>query len=121
MAEVRQVTSTHPEGYIHAIACGGDGTVVWLIEELIKAKVDLKKVIVGFLPFGTGNDYSVATGFGRKLQMIISADLPNILFENPFKGLKYVVRRFLASKIQKIDIWDIEIACHEEVNLSIII
>ncbi len=47
------------------VACGGDGTVVWVIEELVAFRVNVASVVVCFLPFGTGNDYSVATGFGR--------------------------------------------------------
>lgn len=54
---------------IYVIACGGDGTTIWVIEELIKAKVNIANVIVGVLPLGTGNDYSIATGFGCRLPL----------------------------------------------------
>ena len=39
---------------------------MWVIEELVNFRVKVAAVVVCFLPFGTGNDYSVATGFGRR-------------------------------------------------------
>jgi len=38
------------------ISCGGDGTFVWVLQEVINSKVDLKYIHFGVLPFGTGND-----------------------------------------------------------------
>lgn len=52
---------------VYVIACGGDGTTIWIIEELIRAQVDIASVIVGVMPLGTGNDFSLATGFGGKV------------------------------------------------------
>ena len=47
-----------------AIVCGGDGTVMWVVEELVKAGIDLQNCPIGILPFGTGNDFSRVLGWG---------------------------------------------------------
>lgn len=47
-------------------ACGGDGTVIWVLEELIKRKADFSRVVISTIPLGTGNDFSYITGFGCK-------------------------------------------------------
>lgn len=75
--ELKELADTHssPRTYqlttdtlnVYAIACGGDGTTIWVIEELIKAKVNMRNVVVGLMPLGTGNDLSIATGFGRRI------------------------------------------------------
>ena len=50
------------------IIAGGDGTVHWVLNELIKLKVDFDSketsFIVAILPLGTGNDLSRHTGWG---------------------------------------------------------
>jgi len=69
MGEVRILSEAnrHRESVdIYCIACGGDGTVIWVIEELVSARVHIPSVCIALLPFGTGNDFSVATGFGRR-------------------------------------------------------
>lgn len=47
-----------------AIVCGGDGTVMWVVEELVKGKVELNNCPIGIIPFGTGNDFSRVLGWG---------------------------------------------------------
>lgn len=51
---------------IYVLASGGDGTVIWVIQELIFHKPVYKNLAVGMLPLGTGNDFSIATGFWGK-------------------------------------------------------
>lgn len=51
---------------IYVIACGGDGTVIWVIEELVAASPNFERITISLLPLGTGNDFSIATGFGGK-------------------------------------------------------
>lgn len=51
---------------LFAFACGGDGTICWLVEELIAQKANFHKIVISILPFGTGNDFSVSMGFKRK-------------------------------------------------------
>lgn len=58
---------------IYVIACGGDGTVIWLIDELVANKVNFNTIAITLMPFGTGNDFAIACGFKRS---------PNILLSN---------------------------------------
>lgn len=46
------------------LAGGGDGTVNWLLSELIDAKINFKKIIFGAFPLGTGNDFAKNLGWG---------------------------------------------------------
>lgn len=47
-----------------AIVCGGDGTVMWVVQEMEKYDIDHDKVPIGVIPIGTGNDFSRAMGWG---------------------------------------------------------
>ena len=51
---------------IRVIIGGGDGTVLWVVGEMIKSNVDFEKCPIGILPFGTGNDFSRCLGWGGK-------------------------------------------------------
>lgn len=48
------------------IVCGGDGSVMWVVEEMINYKINPDKCPIGILPFGTGNDFSRVLGWGGK-------------------------------------------------------
>ncbi len=48
------------------IVCGGDGTVLWVVEELVRYGIDTLEVPIGIIPIGTGNDFSRAMGWGGK-------------------------------------------------------
>ena len=42
----------------YAIVCGGDGTIMWVVSELIKNNINVVSVPIGIIPLGTGNDFS---------------------------------------------------------------
>ena len=46
--------------------CGGDGTVMWVVSEIAKYKIDPEKVNIAIVPLGTGNDFSRNLGWGGK-------------------------------------------------------
>ena len=48
------------------IICGGDGTIPWVLSEIMKREIDLKEVVFGIIPIGTGNDFSRSLGWGSK-------------------------------------------------------
>ena len=47
-----------------AIVCGGDGTVLWVVNAIIDHGIDIHKVPIGIVPIGTGNDFSRMMGWG---------------------------------------------------------
>lgn len=49
------------------IVGGGDGTVMWVVQEMHKYKLDFEKCPLGTIPFGTGNDFSRVLGWGGKV------------------------------------------------------
>ena len=51
-------------------ACGGDGTVIWILEELIKNKANFERTVISTIPLGTGNDFSFITGFGCNFSLL---------------------------------------------------
>lgn len=40
------------------IVGGGDGTVMWVIEEMVAHDCDVVNTAIGIVPFGTGNDFA---------------------------------------------------------------
>lgn len=45
---------------------GGDGSIMWAVQEMINSNIAFEKCSIGTIPFGTGNDFSRVTGWGRK-------------------------------------------------------
>jgi diacylglycerol kinase (ATP) len=48
-----------------SVICGGDGTVMWVVSELIKHKIQFKDSPLAVIPLGTGNDFSRCLGWGK--------------------------------------------------------
>jgi len=44
------------------IVGGGDGSIMWVVHSCIENNIDINKVVIGIIPFGTGNDFSRSTG-----------------------------------------------------------
>jgi diacylglycerol kinase (ATP) len=53
---------------LNVVIGGGDGTTIWVVESLIKAKIDILKCVIIPFPFGTGNDFS--NSLGRKFNKL---------------------------------------------------
>lgn len=49
---------------VKVIIGGGDGTVIWLIENFKNSEIDIRKCIFGVLPLGNTNDLSSSLGWG---------------------------------------------------------
>jgi diacylglycerol kinase (ATP) len=88
------------------VAGGGDGTVVWVIEEMVKFGCDFEQTPIGIIAYGTGNDFSRVTGWG-------GGD-PGSLTAGNLKGLKNMIKRWLNALIEDFDIWDIKISTYEK-------
>lgn len=74
---------------LQLICCGGDGTINWIVENLIKLHMD--DIPIRLLPLGTGNDlysYSVRTVKCRSNSSIIHANnIIHQLISNPLQFL----------------------------------
>mmetsp|Transcript_2700 Transcript_2700/g.6009 ORF Transcript_2700/g.6009 Transcript_2700/m.6009 type:complete len:407 (+) Transcript_2700:84-1304(+) len=89
------------EQKIRVIACGGDGTFVWVIEECLKAQADISKILFCLMPFGTGNDLAASMGWGR--------DPPRRIIGQHMKGLKRSLKHWKNAEISNFDLWNITI------------
>uniref|UniRef100_A0A7S3PR27 Diacylglycerol kinase n=1 Tax=Aplanochytrium stocchinoi TaxID=215587 RepID=A0A7S3PR27_9STRA len=81
------------------VACGGDGTVKWVIS-LLEAN-DCLKVPVGVIPFGTGNDFSRVCGWG--------GFTPKPLIGKHMCAFNRTVKNLSLSETHMFDVWKIEI------------
>eukprot|EP00933_Yihiella_yeosuensis_P054567 TRINITY_DN53036_c0_g1_i1.p1 TRINITY_DN53036_c0_g1~~TRINITY_DN53036_c0_g1_i1.p1 ORF type:complete len:551 (+),score=105.37 TRINITY_DN53036_c0_g1_i1:76-1728(+) len=97
---LKEMASQAP-ALINVMVAGGDGTVMWAIQEMVATGVDVDKVVTGHIPFGTGNDFSRSTGWGPAA----SADLigPNNRF------LCRDVRRWLLAAAVDFDVWEVDV------------
>ncbi len=48
--------------YLRVIIVGGDGSVMWVLEEMIKVNIKFDYVPIGIIPTGTGNDFARSLG-----------------------------------------------------------
>ena len=84
------------------LAGGGDGTVNWLLSELIDSKIDMQRVVFGAFPLGTGNDFAKNLGWAEYQ-----------LFENGFEQLQEFVQKVRHSRIDDFDVWEVEVDYRE--------
>jgi len=87
-------------GHVRMVIAGGDGTILWAIEEAEKHQINTRtQVMLAVMPLGTGNDFSRFLGWGGKA--------PNMsrLLKNGCQGLAELVHRYAAAKPQEHDIW----------------
>lgn len=60
------------KGYIRLAVMGGDGTFSEVIDGLMKSKENLSNILVGLIPFGTGNDWGRYWKLDRNIDKSIS-------------------------------------------------
>lgn len=89
------------EDSIRVMVAGGDGTVMWALSELIKSEVDMTKVAVGHIPFGTGNDFARTTGWGHEPPANLVGSSKEYLYAD--------MRRWINADISKFDMWQVDI------------
>ena len=66
MLDVKKYLADNSDAEAIVIAAGGDGTVMWIISELLATGCPIDRICVGVIPFGTGNDFSRSIGWGKK-------------------------------------------------------
>ncbi|EER17160.1 diacylglycerol kinase, putative, partial [Perkinsus marinus ATCC 50983] len=87
--------------YVRVVVAGGDGTVMWVLQELIQHGINTDRVCIGIIPFGTGNDFSRATGWGPSAP----SDFPG----SCLSGFRTWLKRWLSATIKQFDIWEVEV------------
>lgn len=101
-----EVVKEHENAFdTRIIICGGDGTVLWVIQEVIDAGISISRVAFGIIPIGTGNDFSRSLGWGSSS---VSFSAKNII------GLKEIVQEWVHAEIRKYDIWDFEMELYDD-------
>jgi diacylglycerol kinase (ATP) len=86
---------------IRIIAAGGDGSVIWVMSEVISHGIDTTRVVFGTIPYGTGNDFSHAFGWGAKP--------PKHLLSSNLEGLRQLIREWMGASVSPHDLWEISV------------
>lgn len=94
----------NPRCNVRVVACGGDGTVKWVIELLRKAQI--LSVPVGVIPFGTGNDMARISGWG--------GSPPRPLIGRHLSALRKRMKKVLNTAVVDLDVWQVEITVEED-------
>jgi diacylglycerol kinase (ATP) len=100
----REVAVTDSKERVRCIVAGGDGTVMWTIEEIFKAEIPVERVCIGTVPFGTGNDFANVTRWGTS-----DPSKGFLKKEKAFAGLNAYVRQWLRAEQRPYDIWQVSI------------
>lgn len=87
------------------IICGGDGTIPWVLSELLTIGVELERVVFGVIPIGTGNDFSRSLGWGTNCPKLSA---------NRLAPLGNLVKLWMNSNIGFYDMWDVEVKTFED-------
>jgi len=106
------------EANLRVIVGGGDGSIMWAVQEMISAQVSFEKCVIGTIPFGTGNDFSRVLGWGRNFLSLIRvlkslATEPKILIGTHLNSLKGLMTKWVEAEVVDFDIWEIVIETHE--------
>lgn len=86
---------------IRVVACGGDGSFVWVVEECLMMRVNFDNVMFCLMPFGTGNDLACSMGWGR--------DPPKPIIGQHLRGLKASLELWSVAEIMHFDLWKITV------------
>ena len=91
---------------LRVVVTGGDGSLVWVIQEMLQKGIDTSNVPFGIMPFGTGNDLSAMLGWGRKP--------PKPVIGKHNKGLLKYLKAWLDAQVCKLDIWEVTVEVQPE-------
>ncbi|KAJ1967809.1 hypothetical protein H4R35_006605 [Dimargaris xerosporica] len=91
---------------VHIWSAGGDGTIMSIYDWLSDENIDFQDVLFSCVPFGTGNDFSHALGWGRTLQ--------RSFVTNQLAGLCDLTQARLSGSLAYLDIWEVKITTYPE-------
>jgi len=94
---------------IRIIVGGGDGSIMWMVQEMIKERVGFEQCAIGTIPFGTGNDFSRTLGWGPTE--------PKVLLGKHMSNFKGLMTTWADAQVEHFDVWEITIETYENGGL----
>eukprot|EP00357_Protocruzia_adherens_P006901 CAMPEP_0115037416 /NCGR_PEP_ID=MMETSP0216-20121206/42790_1 /TAXON_ID=223996 /ORGANISM="Protocruzia adherens, Strain Boccale" /LENGTH=516 /DNA_ID=CAMNT_0002417601 /DNA_START=314 /DNA_END=1864 /DNA_ORIENTATION=- len=91
----------YPAAIFRVIVGGGDGTIIWIVQEMLAHAIKTDHCWIGIVPFGTGNDFARILGWGGKAK--------GSLIGKNLKDFKKLVKKFLKATKDEYDIWDVSV------------
>ena len=61
---MKKIQMENENNKCYVIVCGGDGTVMWVVTEMVKYDIKILSAPIAIIPLGTGNDFSRELGWG---------------------------------------------------------
>jgi diacylglycerol kinase (ATP) len=98
----KQNACVTPQRPVRVVVAGGDGTVVWAMQEALEHETDMNKVAFGTVPYGTGNDLSRVLGWGD--------GNPSNIFDENMKVFRELVESWLHAEVKSFDLWEVAIS-----------
>ncbi|KAL8438882.1 hypothetical protein Efla_005362 [Eimeria flavescens] len=86
---------------IRILVAGGDGTVMWCVDEMTNTGVDCDVCAVGVVPYGTGNDFANALGWRP-----FNAANP---FDASLHTLRSLVAHCMRATVVYHDLWSVNV------------
>ena len=83
------------------VIAGGDGSVMWVYDHILKFNIDPMQFPIAIIPFGTGNDLAAFSGWGRKP--------PRSLIGDYMTSLQNHVIKWSSAVPIPMDLWLLEV------------
>ncbi|KAJ1960175.1 hypothetical protein GGI12_003944 [Dipsacomyces acuminosporus] len=95
---------------LHVWSAGGDGTVSATIQAMFDNGIDVNRVYFSSIPFGTGNDFADALGWGRSV--------PGDAVGESMRLLNKIITERLDGYTCKLDIYEITFTTYEDGHIK---
>ncbi|KAJ1658764.1 hypothetical protein IWQ61_002056 [Dispira simplex] len=90
---------------VHIWSAGGDGTVMSVYDWLVSQGISIRELSFSCIPFGTGNDFSRALGWGRSVK--------HNFVDSQLANLYHLTQARLAGNTACLDIWEVKITTYD--------
>ncbi|KAJ1797072.1 hypothetical protein LPJ59_003363 [Coemansia sp. RSA 2399] len=95
---------------LHVWSAGGDGTVSSTLEAMMEYGVDVGRLYFSCIPFGTGNDFADALGWGRSV--------PGDAVGVSMRQLNKIISERLDGYTCKLDIYEISFTTYDDGHIK---
>ncbi|KAJ2791527.1 hypothetical protein H4R20_006857, partial [Coemansia guatemalensis] len=95
---------------LHVWSAGGDGTVSSTLEAMMTYGIDVGRLYFSSIPFGTGNDFADALGWGRSV--------PGDGVGESMKMLNKIITERLDGYTCKLDIYELTITTYDDGHIK---